>query len=171
MQVTTERSHATRTIRSAIAILAAASAAALMTLATHVTTARAALGSDAPSRAKRPPARPNYAPHVRSNIVITRGRFVGRQLTTWYGPGFFGRRTACGQTLRRSTWGVAHRTLPCGTLVTLSRGAKRVSVRVIDRGPFSGATLDLTSRTRDYLKFVDGSVNMAVVTRYRLAGS
>ena len=37
---------------------------------------------------------------------------------TWYGPGLYGNRTACGQTLRRSTLGVAHRTLPCGTPVT-----------------------------------------------------
>src|SRR5688500_6354796 len=36
---------------------------------------------------------------------------------TWYGPGFYGNRTACGQRLTRSTQGVAHRTLPCGTKV------------------------------------------------------
>jgi len=36
---------------------------------------------------------------------------------TWYGPGFYGNRTACGQRYTRHIVGVAHRTLPCGTLV------------------------------------------------------
>src|SRR5258708_2450565 len=36
---------------------------------------------------------------------------------TWYGPGLYGRHTACGETLRPGTIGVAHRSLPCGTAV------------------------------------------------------
>src|SRR5690606_25612199 len=35
----------------------------------------------------------------------------------WDGPGFYGRRAACGHALATSRRGVAHRTLPCGTLV------------------------------------------------------
>ena len=38
-------------------------------------------------------------------------------VATLYGPGFWGRRTACGVVLRRYTVGVANRTLPCGTPV------------------------------------------------------
>src|SRR5437588_9851339 len=38
---------------------------------------------------------------------------------TWYGPGLFGKRTACGQRLTRSLVGVAHRRLPCGTPVEI----------------------------------------------------
>src|SRR3978361_725340 len=38
-------------------------------------------------------------------------------LATWFGPGFYGQRTACGQTLTPAVVGVANRTLPCGTLV------------------------------------------------------
>lgn len=159
MNAITERSHAKRvSIRVTLAFAA-------------IVTALCAFAAKPAAAAVKPQPkpRPNFAPHVGANIIITRGDFLGRQRSTWYGPGFFGRRTACGQTLQRSTWGVAHRTLPCGTLVTLTRGAKKVSVRVIDRGPFSHASLDLTARTRDYLGFVDGSVNMAVVTGYRLA--
>jgi len=64
---------------------------------------------------------------------------------TWYGPGFYGRRTACGQRLGRSTLGVAHRRLPCGTLVAISFNRRSIVVPVIDRGPFAnGATWDLT---------------------------
>jgi peptidoglycan hydrolase-like protein with peptidoglycan-binding domain len=65
---------------------------------------------------------------------------------TWYGPGLYGNRTACGQTLRRSTLGVAHRTLPCGTPVTFYHRGRFVTVSVIDRGPFRrGVEWDLTS--------------------------
>jgi rare lipoprotein A (peptidoglycan hydrolase) len=67
---------------------------------------------------------------------------------TWYGPGLYGNRTACGARLRRSTLGVAHRTLPCGTPVTFYRRGRFVTVRVIDRGPFArGVQWDLTAAT------------------------
>jgi hypothetical protein len=68
------------------------------------------------------------------------------RLATWYGPGLYGNRTACGQTLRRSTLGVAHKTLPCGTPVTFYHRGRFVTVSVIDRGPFRrGVEWDLTS--------------------------
>ncbi len=64
---------------------------------------------------------------------------------TWYGPGFWGARTACGQRLRRSTLGVAHRKLKCGTRVVLFHEGAAIEVPVIDRGPFTnGASWDLT---------------------------
>lgn len=113
-------------------------------------------------------AAPSYAPHIDRRIIATKASFHGPQIATWYGPGLYGNRTACGQTLRRGTWGIAHRTLPCGTLITLARGARKVTVRVIDRGPFSGASVDLTARTRDYLGFTSGNVAMSTVKRYRV---
>ena len=65
---------------------------------------------------------------------------------TWYGPGFYGKRTACGVRLRRGTLGVAHRYLPCGTTVTFYRAGRFVNLRVIDRGPFRrGVSWDLTA--------------------------
>ena len=75
-------------------------------------------------------------------------RAMPRSVATWYGPGFFGERTACGKTLRRKTTGVAHRNLPCGTKVTLKYGGRFVRTRVIDRGPYaSGVRWDLTQKT------------------------
>jgi rare lipoprotein A len=66
-------------------------------------------------------------------------------VATWYGPGLFGRHTACGQVLSHRIMGVAHKTLPCGTPVELSFGGRTITVPVIDRGPFSnGARYDLT---------------------------
>src|SRR4030095_1389517 len=70
------------------------------------------------------------------------------EVATWYGPGFSGRRTACGQVLRRSTEGVAHRRLPCGTQVTIYYRGHLATVPVIDRGPYSRrADWDLTQAT------------------------
>src|SRR5829696_5184176 len=37
-----------------------------------------------------------------------------RATASWYGPGFFGRKTACGARMTRRLLGVAHKKLPCG---------------------------------------------------------
>jgi rare lipoprotein A (peptidoglycan hydrolase) len=68
------------------------------------------------------------------------------QIATWFGPGFYGQKTACGQTMSPAIVGVASRTLPCGTLVLVNYKGRRLTVPVIDRGPYAsnGATWDLT---------------------------
>lgn len=81
-------------------------------------------------------------------------RSMPAQLATWYGPGFFGNTTACGQTLTPRTAGVAHKTLPCGSKVVLRYKGRFVRTTVIDRGPFAnGAAWDLTQATARALKF------------------
>ena len=76
------------------------------------------------------------------------------QRATWYGPGFFGNTTACGQKLTRTTFGVAHRTLPCGSKVVIGYGGRFVRTTVIDRGPYAnGAKWDLTQATAQALRF------------------
>lgn len=77
-----------------------------------------------------------------------------RARATWYGPGFYGRKTACGQKLSRTLLGVAHKTRPCGTMVSFLYRGKTVTVPVIDRGPFKhGAKWDLTSAAAVALGF------------------
>lgn len=72
---------------------------------------------------------------------------------SWYGGGGT---TACGSTLTSSTLGVANKTLPCGTLVTLRYGPNTVRVPVIDRGPYvAGREFDLTEATKAALGFGD----------------
>jgi rare lipoprotein A (peptidoglycan hydrolase) len=68
------------------------------------------------------------------------------QIATWFGPGFYGQKTACGQTMSPVIVGVASRTLPCGTLVLVNYKGHRMTVPVIDRGPYAhnGAMWDLT---------------------------
>jgi rare lipoprotein A (peptidoglycan hydrolase) len=66
---------------------------------------------------------------------------------SWYGPGFYGKRTACGYAMTESLVGVAHRTLPCGTKVTFRNldNGRTITVPVVDRGPYvDGRTWDLT---------------------------
>ena len=77
-----------------------------------------------------------------------------RERATWFGPGFYGRSTACGVHLARTTDGVAHRTLPCGTPVTLYYHGRFKTVPVIDRGPFArGVSWDLAAATARGLGF------------------
>src|SRR4051794_7749564 len=47
----------------------------------------------------------------------------------------YGDKLACGGTLEPGTIGVAHKTLPCGTQLSLKNGSKKLNVVVIDRGP------------------------------------
>src|SRR3954467_707033 len=51
-----------------------------------------------------------------ADLAFSPFRYAG---ASWYGPGLWGRKTACGATLQRNTLGVAHKTLPCGTAVKL----------------------------------------------------
>jgi len=75
-------------------------------------------------------------------------------LASWYGPGLYGNRLGCGGRLGTSQLGVAHKSLPCGTRVTLRHHGRVVRVPVIDRGPYVGAReYDLTAATAQRLKF------------------
>jgi rare lipoprotein A (peptidoglycan hydrolase) len=77
----------------------------------------------------------------------TKARVPSRGIATWFGPGFYGNQTGCGQTLTPQTVGVANRTLPCGTLVKVTYGSHALTLPVLDRGPYShiGADWDLTA--------------------------
>jgi rare lipoprotein A len=97
-------------------------------------TIRAVLQSAGGSAAGAPPA-----------VTVTVYR---RSLATLYGPGLYGQRTACGEILRRRTLGVANRTLPCGTEISIYYDGRSITVPVIDRGPYAhGANWDLTMAT------------------------
>ena len=106
-----------------------------------------------------------YAPHARRALLRRRGHSdsgdaelaitVRRPaVATWYGPGFYGRRTACGLRMSRTLLGVAHKRLPCGTPVAVLYKGRRITVPVVDRGPFRpGTTWDLTAATAQALGF------------------
>jgi rare lipoprotein A len=100
-----------------------------------------------------------YVPGVNGAPAATRtlrGRvtvYVPR-MASYYGPGLYGGPLACGGRLTPSTVGVAHKTLPCGTRVTLHNRGRTLTVRVIDRGPYVGGRyFDLTAATKRKLRF------------------
>jgi rare lipoprotein A len=83
----------------------------------------------------------------------TVGRLSSYRLAgaSWYGGGGG---LACGGQLTSATMGVANKTLPCGTRVTLRYGGREVRVPVIDRGPYvAGREFDLTEATKRALGF------------------
>ncbi len=89
---------------------------------------------------------------------------------SWYGgPGMWGRQTACGQTLRPSTLGVAHKTLPCGTTVKFVYHGHALVTQVIDRGPYvKGRAWDLTQAASEALDF-EGVGNLRYAVALNLA--
>jgi hypothetical protein len=73
---------------------------------------------------------------------------------TWYDQA--GTTSACGVKLRKKTIGVAHKTLPCGTLLDFSFRGKSITVPVIDRGPYgAGISYDFTIEVARRLGFVN----------------
>jgi hypothetical protein len=85
-------------------------------------------------------------------------------VATQYGPGFWGHKTACGQVLRKSTIGLANKTLPCGTRVAIYYRGHTVIVPVIDRGPYTtGVDWDLTEATAQALG-IPGTATIGAVS-------
>jgi len=85
---------------------------------------------------------------VQKAMAFNKSRWRHDGNISWYGPGFYGRRTACGYAFTQTLIGVAHRTLPCGALVTFRNPAngRQVTAPVVDRGPYvSGRTWDMSA--------------------------
>lgn len=96
-------------------------------------------------------------------VRVGRLNVFRRAVASWYGPGFYGGRLACGGTLTPGTLGVASKTLPCGTKVTLKYHGRMVRVPVVDRGPYvPGREYDLTAATKAALGF--GSTGVVLAT-------
>jgi Lytic transglycolase len=96
-----------------------------------------------PSPSSLPSPAPSPSPEITPEIYT--GDWIYDPETSFYGPGFYGNRTACGQAYTKTIMGVAHRRLPCGTLVAFRYKGKEITVPVIDRGPYvDGRTWDLS---------------------------
>ncbi len=97
-------------------------------------------------RARSPARRTQPAPPRRREPVTVSEKSTRPRIATWFGPGFYGQKTACGQTLTPATVGVANRKLPCGTLVKVTYHGQRLTLPVVDRGPYANdADWDLTA--------------------------
>ena len=80
---------------------------------------------------------------------------------SYYGPGFYGRRTASGEMLRPGGFTAAHRTLAFGTCVrvTVLDSGRSVQVRINDRGPFvAGRIVDVSEAAAQALHLIGRGV-------------
>jgi hypothetical protein len=99
------------------------------------------------------PASPDAQPGVSLAVPMAAdaavpGRPIQSGLATWYGPGFVGNITYCGDIYDEWAYTAASNTLPCGLVVIVTNrdtGAS-VRVRITDRGGFGGAVIMDLSR-------------------------
>jgi rare lipoprotein A (peptidoglycan hydrolase) len=129
-----------------LALLAALSCAGVFAVGASASTG----GAASPSAGAAPVASGSTpAPSSATKVPKT-------AIATWFGPGFYGQQTACGQTLTPATVGVANRKLPCGTLVKVTFHGQRLTVPVVDRGPYANdADWDLTAAAAEALGIED----------------
>ena len=82
-------------------------------------------------------------------------------LASWYGPGFHGEETASGKIFDQREMVAAHRSLPFGTVIRVTNleNGRRVTLRVIDRGPYGrnfrkGTVVDVSRGAARRLGFI-----------------
>jgi hypothetical protein len=137
-------------------------AAVLLLAAGTIPAAQASSGGASPS-----PAPPTASSSDGEDMAFSPLRVAG---ASWYGPGMYGNKTACGQTLRPNTVGVAHKKLPCGTIVKFVFHGHSLVTEVIDRGPYiRGRAWDLTTAASEALDFKDvgvGKIRYGIAREY-----
>ncbi len=96
----------------------------------------------------------------------TAGAYKQEGIASYYADKYEGKPTASGEIFRQNLLTAAHKTLPFGTMVTVTnlKNGKKVRVKINDRGPFvAGRIIDLTSRGAKELDFIrDGIVNVKI---------
>jgi len=86
-------------------------------------------------------------------------------ISSWYGPGFDGLRTASGSRFNQYGLTAAHKTLPFGTRLRVCFQRCAV-VTVNDRGPYVyGRSLDLSRGAADAIGLTGSGVGRVKVTR------
>jgi len=94
----------------------------------------------------------NYSPQTYKQNLAS----VYRGQASWYGPGFYGNRTAYGEIYRPGTMTAAHPYLPFGTRVRVTNryNGRSVVVRINDRGPYvGGRIIDVSEAAANRLGF------------------
>lgn len=112
-----------------------------------------AASTEPPGDAGREPATPaDYSAEERdlaARYARRRSQGVLRGEASYYGSSFAGHRTASGEVFEPGRFTAAHRSLPFGTVLRVTRTDTRavVYVRVTDRGPYGkrGRILDLST--------------------------
>lgn len=92
--------------------------------------------------------------------------FKQRGVASWYGRKFHGRKTSNGETYNMYGLSAAHKTLPMGVYVKVTRldNGHTITVRVNDRGPFvAGRIIDLSYGGAKQLGIVDSGTTRVEV--------
>ncbi len=92
--------------------------------------------------------------------------FTQQGIASWYGRKFHGRKTSNGETYDMYAMTAAHKTLPLGVHVRVTRldDGRSVVVRVNDRGPFvAGRVIDLSFSAARTLGMVDSGTTRVKV--------
>jgi hypothetical protein len=117
--------------------------------------------AQAPIPKPKPVVRPAAAP----SRAVAGGGWQSAK-ASWYGPGFYGRRTASGAVLTQGMMNVAHKSLPFGTRIQFEYKGRTAVAVVNDRGPYiHGRVFDLGPGTATALGF--GGVG---TVKYRILG-
>jgi rare lipoprotein A len=94
------------------------------------------------------------------------GEYSEKGIASYYADKYEGRPTASGEKFRQKLLTAAHRTLPFGTMVTVTnlKNQKKIRVRINDRGPFKkGRVIDVTRKGAEMLGFVrDGLTEVKI---------
>lgn len=80
---------------------------------------------------------------------------------SWYGKPYHGRQTASGEKYNMNDLTAAHRTLPFGTKVKVTRldNGRSVVVRINDRGPFvRNRVIDLSRKSAQKIDMINDGI-------------
>ena len=98
--------------------------------------------------------------------MIRKPVFDAVGLASYYGKKFHGRKTASGERYNMQAFTAAHRRLPFGSMVRVTRlkDGRSVTVRINDRGPFvKGRIIDLSyAAARQLGMLAEGVANVGI---------
>lgn len=105
-------------------------------------------------------------------LALVGGLLAGRLeshtgIASWYGPGFYGLRTASGEVFKQSGLTAAHRSLPFGTKVLVSnlKNGRYVWVIINDRGPYvKDRIIDLSRKAAEKIDLISTGTEQVRIT-------
>lgn len=122
---------------------------------------------DTPETSERPPwSKPYEVDGKRYDPLKTHQGFEQRGIASWYGRQFHGRKTSNGEIYDMYGLTAAHKTLPLGVYVKVTRldDGRQIRVRVNDRGPFvAGRIIDLSYEGARRLGMIEAGTAMVQV--------
>lgn len=105
---------------------------------------------------------------VTLTLVVVSTTAHAKNIASWYGPKFHGKRTASGAIYNMYAMTAAHKTLPFGSKVRVTnlKNNKSVVLKITDRGPFTpGRVIDVSKKANQMLACNLCKVNIVVLSR------